>query len=344
MINIDGSTAEGGGSILRFSLAFSIYTKQPFRLTNIRLHRKKPGLNSQNLASIELARQICNAKVAGARRGSKELEFYPQELVSKNIEIDIGSAGSIILALQSVFLPCMLSGKNYTFKIKGGTDVAWSPGYDFFNEVFTPFFEDLGKIDCRLLKRGYYPKGEGEMIIKINSFKNLMIKPLNIDTIGRLIAIKGVSNASKDLEELDFANKDANDAIAQLTDYDAPINITRMHSDAKSTGAGLLIYGIFERERNQIFRTGIYRVSPKIKETMSEEVTSEFKRLINTNTPFDEFFADQIIPFLAIMTGQIKTTPIDEHLSKHLHANMYVIEKFLDKKIDLTENGFISCH
>ncbi len=344
MIQIDGSSEEGGGSILRLSLALSIHTKQPFKINNIRLHRKKPGLNSQNLASIELARQICNAKVVGARGGSKELEFYPNDIISKNIDIDIKSAGSIILALQSVFLPCMLSGKKYTFKIKGGTDVAWSPGYDFFNEVFTPFFENLGKIECRLLKRGYYPEGGGEVILKIESFKNLMIQPLNIPNIGRLIAIRGVSNASKDLERLDFANREANDAIAQLTDYSVPTNITRMHSNAKSTGAGLLIYGIFERENKQIFRTGIFRVSPKIKETMSLEVTSEFKRLINTDTPFDEFFADQIIPFLAIMTGQIKTTPIDEHLSKHLHANIYVIEQFLDRTISLDEKGFISCH
>jgi RNA 3'-phosphate cyclase len=343
MIIIDGSHAEGGGSILRLSLAFSAYTKKPFRITNIRIHRKKPGLNSQNLASIALAQKICNAKVTGAKRGSNEIEFYPQDLVSKNMEIDIGSAGSVFLVMQAIFLPCLLSGKKYTIKIKGGTDVAWSPGYDYFKEVFLPLFEDYGQFECRLLRRGYYPKGEGEVIMKIEGYKDMMLKPIILDKPGRLIAIKGASNASKDLEEINFADKEADDVASMLADFKEPINIKRTYSEASCTGSGLLVYGVFEQENKKIFRTGIYKVSPKIKTTISEEVVDEFKKLIEQDVPVDEFFADQLIPFLAITTGRIKTSPIDKHLSDHLDANIYVAEKFLDTKFTMTKEGYIIC-
>ena len=44
MLTIDGSFGEGGGQVLRSSLALSMVTGQAFRIENIRAGRKKPGL------------------------------------------------------------------------------------------------------------------------------------------------------------------------------------------------------------------------------------------------------------------------------------------------------------
>ncbi|MCP4674397.1 MAG: hypothetical protein GY854_02535 [Deltaproteobacteria bacterium] len=41
MITIDGSYGEGGGQILRSSLALSLVTNKPFRIDNIRSQRSK---------------------------------------------------------------------------------------------------------------------------------------------------------------------------------------------------------------------------------------------------------------------------------------------------------------
>jgi RNA 3'-terminal phosphate cyclase (ATP) len=43
MLEIDGSFGEGGGQILRTSLALSLITQTPFRIVNIRRDRSKPG-------------------------------------------------------------------------------------------------------------------------------------------------------------------------------------------------------------------------------------------------------------------------------------------------------------
>ena len=40
VITIDGSAGEGGGQILRTSLALSLVTGKPFRIVNIRAGRK----------------------------------------------------------------------------------------------------------------------------------------------------------------------------------------------------------------------------------------------------------------------------------------------------------------
>lgn len=44
MIEIDGSFGEGGGQILRTSVALSAVTLRPVRIYNIRAKRKNPGL------------------------------------------------------------------------------------------------------------------------------------------------------------------------------------------------------------------------------------------------------------------------------------------------------------
>ena len=56
MITIDGSQGEGGGQILRTSLALSLVTGQPFRMERIRAKRQKPGLLKQHLTAVEAAK------------------------------------------------------------------------------------------------------------------------------------------------------------------------------------------------------------------------------------------------------------------------------------------------
>ena len=46
MLTIDGSQGEGGGQVLRSSLALSLVTGRPFAIEKIRAGRKKPGLSN----------------------------------------------------------------------------------------------------------------------------------------------------------------------------------------------------------------------------------------------------------------------------------------------------------
>ncbi|MER3457806.1 MAG: RNA 3'-phosphate cyclase, partial [Chloroflexota bacterium] len=48
MVTIDGSYGEGGGQILRTSLALAALTGRPLRMENIRAGRKNPGLAAQH--------------------------------------------------------------------------------------------------------------------------------------------------------------------------------------------------------------------------------------------------------------------------------------------------------
>jgi RNA 3'-terminal phosphate cyclase (ATP) len=55
MITIDGSLGEGGGQVLRTSLALSMVTGRSVRIERIRAGRAKPGLMRQHLVAVRAA-------------------------------------------------------------------------------------------------------------------------------------------------------------------------------------------------------------------------------------------------------------------------------------------------
>ena len=168
MIQLDGAIGEGGGSIARVALSLSTLTQQPFSITNIRKNRPQPGLKHQHLFCIKALEKLCNAHVEGASLGSTSLKYIPEKIQGKTIDIDIQTAGSITLFLQSLLLPSLFSNKSVKFNILGGTDTQWSPSFDYFNNVFLPQIQKYANIECKLLKRGYYPKGHGQVQLKVN--------------------------------------------------------------------------------------------------------------------------------------------------------------------------------
>ncbi|MDT5261534.1 MAG: 3-terminal phosphate cyclase, partial [Acidobacteriota bacterium] len=62
MLCIDGSYGEGGGQIIRTSLALSLITGKPFRAKNVRARRDKPGLQRQHLTAVTAAAAIGTGK------------------------------------------------------------------------------------------------------------------------------------------------------------------------------------------------------------------------------------------------------------------------------------------
>src|SRR5262245_27587586 len=110
MLTIDGSQGEGGGQILRSSLALSMVTRQPFRIEKIRAGRATPGLLRQHLTAVTAAARVSNAEVIGARLGAGELEFLPQGVNAGDYHFAIGSAGSTTLVLQTILPALMVAG------------------------------------------------------------------------------------------------------------------------------------------------------------------------------------------------------------------------------------------
>ena len=116
MLMIDGSMGEGGGQVLRTSLALSICLGKSLKIYNVRANRKKPGLMRQHLTAVKAAAEICDAKVVGAELHSQHIEFAPGKVKGVEYHFSIGTAGSTTLVLQTVLLPLLFADIEKQYK------------------------------------------------------------------------------------------------------------------------------------------------------------------------------------------------------------------------------------
>src|SRR4051812_34278063 len=156
MLTIDGSIGEGGGQILRSSLALAMVTGTPFRIENIRANRDNPGLARQHLTAVESAAALCRATVEGAELRSRPLTFFPGRNPPGAYPFSVGSAGSTPLVLQTV-LPALLVGtRPSTLTLEGGTHNPFAPPLDFLENAFIPVINRMGpRIEVALERPGF---------------------------------------------------------------------------------------------------------------------------------------------------------------------------------------------
>jgi RNA 3'-terminal phosphate cyclase (ATP) len=168
MLIIDGSHGEGGGQILRSSLALALATGRPFRVVKIRAGRAKPGLLRQHLTAVKAAAEVSGADVTGAELGSRELTFIPGPVRAGAYTFPIGSAGSTLLVVQAL-LPALLVGDGtFTITIEGGTHNPQAPTFDYFVRVLAPVLRRLGaQVTAKLDRPGFYPAGGGRMHLTV---------------------------------------------------------------------------------------------------------------------------------------------------------------------------------
>jgi len=343
MIELDGSFGEGGGSVFRQALALSILTKKDFKIINIRKGRNNPGLAPQHQASLEAAAKLCNAEVIGNYLGSTEVSFKPGEFKGGNHRIDIGTAGSITLLMQSLLLPSIFSGKKVSFIIIGGTDVKWSQPFDYFNSVFLAQIRRYADIEAKLFRRGYYPKGGGEIRISINGICSLENAPaLLLLEQKRLLQIRGVSHASADLADAKVADRQAANAELSLKKMKVPISIATQYSRSESTGSGITLWAVFgddevDQSNPVVLGADVLGDRGKKAELVGMEAAERLVEIIGSGAAVDEYLADQLIPFMAVASGIVRT----KNITDHVRSNIYVAEKFLESKFIIKDNTII---
>jgi RNA 3'-phosphate cyclase len=173
-IEIDGALGEGGGQVLRTSLALSLITRQPFHLRKIRAGRTKPGLQAQHLMCVKAAAQIGGARVRGDKLGSGDLVFDPGEVVSGAYRFQIGTAGATSLVVHTIYLPLALANGSSSITVEGGTHVKASPCFHFLDRTWAAYMRALGiAVEVQLERCGFYPRGGGLIHALVQPSPNL---------------------------------------------------------------------------------------------------------------------------------------------------------------------------
>jgi len=332
MIEIDGSYGEGGGQILRTSLALSAVTGKAFRIYNIRKGRPKPGLKAQHYTAIESVARICNARVEGNRIGSEEVKFYPGKIKGVRFEANIGTAGSITLLLHAIIPPLLYAERETEIEITGGTNVLWSPTTDYFRHVFCNFLDRMG-VDIRVdvERHGFYPRGGGKVHVRISPVSKLRV--LELVEKGKFKRIDVWSISSSDLKNKKVAER-------QLKGFKEILNLEGhehvLYVDTLSPGTSIHAHAHYT---NTKLGADVLGEKGKPAEEIGRDCALLLKEQMDTGACLDEWMADQILPYMALAGGGKASVA---KVTQHCKSNMWVIEKFLPVKFEVKEN-VISC-
>ena len=310
-LKINGEHGEGGGQIIRSAITLSCITKQPIHLENIRKNRKVIGLRPQHLTAIKIIQKITNAEVIGAEIGSTELKFIPGNVKSLELIEDVGTAGSVSLILQVLIPVIAISQKKLDLKIKGGTDVLWSPSIDYTQYVLREAYSRMGiKFTLELCKRGYYPKGGGEI--------NLHVNPSNLKSISftkrKTNSVKLICTYSK--ISIEKIKNEVKEIKQKLTKENFIVETEIKNEEATDSGASMLIYSIDEHSI-----IGIDALFDK----KTQKFDLNIDEFIKNSVGIDGNLADMLVVTASL--GHEKTIFRVKEISKHLETNLFVTSK-----------------
>jgi RNA 3'-terminal phosphate cyclase (ATP) len=326
VIIIDGSKGEGGGQVLRTSLARSLATGTPFRINHIRAARPRPGLLRQHLTAVQAAAAIGRARVDGDAIGSLTLTFTPGAVQAGDYAFSVGTAGSATLVLQTILPPLLRAAARTTVTLEGGTHNPWAPPFDYLQRVFLPIVNRLGpRVEATLERCGFYPAGGGRFVVTIDPAPQLARLELldRGDIVGRRV-VALVAHLPRSIGE-----REVSTALGLLNWEEAS---GRVDAIADTPGPGNVVFVELESEHVTELCTGFGEVG-KSAEKVADDPVKEMRRYLGAGVPVGCHLADQLLPLLAVGSGgSFRTlTP-----SRHTQTNADVVQQFGGARIKVT--------
>ncbi|KAI9753067.1 MAG: hypothetical protein M4579_005339 [Chaenotheca gracillima] len=354
-VRLDGSTLEGGGQVLRVTLALSSLTRIPVHVTKIRGNRPGGGgLKWQHLTGVTWLGKACGARLVGAARGSRELEFEPSVIGTappgpnpqeeetqwykdvplarggfmRHISIEQETPGSIGLVFQAV-LPFLLfsgstasvAGSNGPAQIKltirGGTNVSFSPSYEYIVQVLLPTLEKIGippisaSMDSRGWTHGQATVGSVDFLITPLE-RGTNLAPFELHDRGIVesiqVTIIAPNNARRQIRKdvlasLDDAFPGVETQVVLDEDSRRPKRLYLLLVAETETGHRLGRDYLYDEKIKDLEVAGSKLVKRVVRELISELKRPDDENRESTNC-LDEYMQDQLVIFQALAKGR----------------------------------------
>ncbi len=330
MLTIDGAQGEGGGQILRTSLALAALTTTPIRIERIRANRNKPGLLRQHLTAFRAISKICNAEVEGAQLGARSLVLIPGAVQSGDYHFAVGTAGSACLVFQTILWPLLFADGPSSVAIEGGTHNSKSPPFDFIEQTFLPLMARFGaKVSARLERHGFYPAGGGRFVVQIEPCKELA--PIELLEAGEIISTRARALVGGKLP-LSIAKR-------ELAVVRERLGLQRQDCEAvhckSSRGPGNALHLFVERPlvTETITAFGERGVPA---EQVAANAVEEHQRYVAADVPVSEHLADQLLIPMALGRGGVFCT---SKPSLHTLTNIEVVAHLLGRRARINEQA-----
>lgn len=318
LIQLDGTA--GGGQMLRTALSLAMVSGQPFRMTNIRGKRSKPGLMRQHLTCVKAACEISDGTADGAEIGSTELVFRAGKPHAGSYHFAIGTAGSTSLLFQTL-LPALLQAEGpSTLRLEGGTHNPLAPPFEFIEKVFLPVLRRMGaEVTVSLVESGFAPVGGGILECVIQPCAKLA--PLELHERGELKSLR-LRVPTRNLP-ISIGGRILDSALAMLPCDDATVEI---REPGPGRGVCCLYQADFGHASELTSAIGETNVTA---ERVGRRAAKSLHDFIGSGAAVGRHLADQLLLPMALAGGGSFTTMMpDEHVPTHIA----VIEAFLPVK------------
>lgn len=326
LIQLDGQN--GGGQMLRTALSLACITGQPFRMTNIRGQRRKPGLMRQHLTCVKAAAQIADGVTDGAEIGSTELIFRAGQVTAGDYDFAIGTAGSTTLLLQTLLPPLWMANGKSQLRLSGGTHNPLAPCSDFIERVFLPRLQTMGaEATINLVETGFAPSGGGILECSVTPLEDTFAEVI-IGERGPLVgqSLRAISRK---------VNSSIANRIFAAAQKDWPCEQTTPDQRDEGPGQGLIALAEVEFEQGREMITGCAERGLSA-ERLGQRLGRSMKTFMGSRASVGRHLADQLLlPMALAGKGTILTTAPDDHVP----TNISVIEKFLPVRFQVEDQG-----
>lgn len=328
MLEIDGG--DGGGQLLRSSLALAAVTDTPVEVSNIRGDRPTPGLKAQHLTAVEVLAAVSDASVEGATLGAETVRFDPGDPTGGHVEADVGTAGSLTLVCHAVLPVATVLDTPLAVTLTGGTAVKWSPPLSTYRRVTLSLCRRHGlQAALERHRTGFYPAGGGEATLYLGPSA---LSPITLTERGQLQGARVVSRASQSLATSDVAKRQADAAADALEGADIPVlERTQTLADTDSTGSALTIQLVYEQTTAGFDALG---EPGKPAEDVAAEAIEETLAFHEGQGAVDRHAADQLLVTLALAGGSL----VIPERTDHVETNLAVLRRF-GFEIGIDESG-----
>ncbi|KAF8197409.1 RNA 3'-terminal phosphate cyclase domain-containing protein [Pholiota molesta] len=345
---IDGSVLEGGGQILRNAVSLAGLLSKPLSIHNIRKNRTPPGLKNQHRTGLELAASIASARLLGAYNESTEIEFIPGRINLPNHYVaDSITAGSTTLLLQ-IALPLLLFSPKpipaSTLTLHGGTNATMAPQIDYTKHILLPFIRrhfGIGQYELDIRKRGYFPKGGGEVSFSVVplSAPNQKLHSIKLLERGKVKKILGIAHYARLPHAVGQGILAGAERRLSMAGRKRHLSIHPMYTRAwgltKGPGSGIVLWA--ELEGGGVIGGSALGSRGKSPEAIGEEAAEELIKGLNEGGCVDEWLQDQIIIFMALAEGRSEVRCGSAGLSLHTRTAIWLAQQLTDAKFDIEE-------
>ena len=329
-IEIDGSRGEGGGQILRTSLALAILSRRPLHMRKIRAGRARPGLQRQHLACVEAAAKLCGATVRGADVGSQTLELVPGTQLASDLTIDIGTAGSTTLVVQTILIPAIAARRPLRATLIGGTHNPLAPPFEFLDRVFLPHLRAMGaSVQLELSRHGVVPTGGGRIVVEVAAGSGL--RPIALLEAGPIIAKRAIAIVAR------LPTHVAERELAVVRERLGVADEDCETRDVRGGPANVLMIEV-ERAMSREIVTSHGEKGLRA-ELVAERACDELVHYLASDAPVGEHLADQLLLPMAVAGGG--RFRFAGKLSLHASTNIDTIRAFLDVPIRIEDTEVI---